>query len=189
MIGVVLATGCGQPSPLPAAAAKPAAAAPKIPMFYTTPSVLRDGEPSQLCYSTGNATTVTLDPPVERVWPALSRCFEIKPAKNTTYTLTAANAAGATVTATATATIGPPRVKIIEVSVDSLQINKGEAFPFCVKARNAASWKLSGGQWRQPPGPAGGCVVDHPSKTTTYVITAVGAMGETDSERVTATVK
>ena len=30
---------------------------------------------------------------------------------------------------------------------------------------------------------------DYPKTTTTYVVTAVGALGETDTERVTATVK
>ena len=158
-------------------------------MFYASPSTLRDGEPSKLCYSTEAATAVTLDPPIERMWPALSRCFEINPKKTTTYTLTATNAAGQKTTATTKATVGPPSVKILEVSVNALEIASGEAFPFCVKARNAASWKLSAGQWRTPPGPSGGCAVDRPTKTTTYTITAVGAMGETDTERVTATVK
>ena len=158
-------------------------------MFYVSPSTLRDGEPSKLCYSTEAATAVTMDPPVERVWPALSRCFEISPKKTTRYTLTATNAAGLKATATTEATVGPPSVKILEVSVNTLEIAGGAAFPFCVKARNAASWKLSAGQWRTAPGAAGGCAVDHPTKTTTYTITAVGAMGETDTERVTATVK
>lgn len=158
-------------------------------MFYASPSTRRDGEPSKLCYSTEGSTAVTLDPPVERVWPALSRCFDISPKKTTTYTLTATNTAGHKTTATTQATVGPPSVKILEVSVNALEITSGEAFPFCVKAGNAASWKLSAGQWRTPPGHSSGCAVDHPTKTTTYTTSAVGAMGETDTERVTATVK
>ena len=173
----LLAAGCTRPTkPQPKAPEKPPP--PKIIMFYASPSVLRDNEPTQLCYSVEGATTLTLDLPVERVWPALSRCFEIKPAQTTTYKLTATEI-----------TIGPPRVKILEVSVNSLQIAKGEPFPFCVTARHAVNWRLSAGQWRTPPTQAGGCAVDHPTKTTTYTITAMGALGETDSERVTATVK
>ena len=163
--------------------------APGISLFYATPSVSRDGQPSRLCYSVEGATEVTLDPPVENVWPAYSRCFDVHAARNTTYTLTARNAAGAKATATTEITIGPPSAKIIEVSVNSLQVAAGETFPFCVKARNVVSWKLSAGHWRAAPGATGGCAVDSPTKTTTYTVTAIGAMGETDTERVTVTVK
>ncbi len=188
LILAALLTGCGD-STKPVSKQPTGVSAPKIPLFYATPAVSRDGAPSKLCYSVEGATTVSLDPPVEKVWPAYSRCFDVTPTKDTTYTLTAVNAAGAKATAAAEVTVGPSSVKIIEVSVNALEIKAGEAFPFCVKARNAASWTLSAGQWRTPPGPAGGCVVDHPVKTTRYVITAVGAMGETDTERVTATVR
>ena len=186
---VVLLAGCGVSTKPHAAEPSTAATPPKISLFYATPNVVRDGVPSKLCYSVEGAATVTLEPPVEKVWPAYSRCFDVMPAKNTTYTLTAVNAAGVKGTATIEVTVGPPSVKILEVSVNAMEIKAGEAFPFCVKARNAASWKLSAGQWRAAPGPAGGCAVDHPSKTTQYLITAIGAMGETDTERVTATVK
>jgi hypothetical protein len=85
--------------------------------------------------------------------------------------------------------LGPPAAKIIEVSVNALEIKAGEAFPFCVRAINVKSWKLSAGEWRTPPDSKGGCAVDYPKQTPTYVITVVGALGETDTERVTATVK
>ena len=188
LLGLTVLAGCGTPSKQPKRD-KAVAPPPKITQFYVTPNVVRDGQPSKLCYSVEGAATVTLDPPVERVWPAYSRCFEVNPTKNTTYTLTAENAGGVKVTATTKATVGPPSVRILEVSVNALEVHAGEAFPFCVTARHAVSWQLSGGHWRTPPGPAGGCAVDHPTKTTTYVITAVGALGETDTERVTATVK
>jgi hypothetical protein len=41
-----------------------------------------------------NAKTVTLDPPVDEMWPALTRCIEITPKKTTEYTLTAKDASG-----------------------------------------------------------------------------------------------
>ena len=189
LFGLTVIAACSTPSTESKPAKPDAAPPPKIIQFYVTPGVVRDGQASKLCYSVEGATTVTLDPPIERVWPAYSRCFEVSPTKNTTYTLTAQNAAGVKVTATTSATIGPPIVKILEVSVNTLNIHAGEAFPFCVTARHAVSWQLSAGRWRTAPGPAGGCGVDHPTKTTTYVITAVGALGETDTERVTATVK
>ncbi len=61
--------------------------------FYGTPSISR-GANALLCYSVVNAKSVRLDPPVEDVWPALSRCFNVSPAKTTRYTFTAESASG-----------------------------------------------------------------------------------------------
>jgi hypothetical protein len=162
----------------------------KITQFYSDPAVVRgaDGK-ANLCYGVEGAAKVTLDPPVEDVWPAMVRCFEVSPKVSTTYTLTAESSTGQKVSQKTMIQVGPPTVKIVEVSINSLTVKPGEAFPFCVRAVNAASWKLSAGAWRNPPDSRGGCAVDYPKQTTTYVITAVGAMGETDSERVTATVQ
>jgi len=57
--------------------------------FYASPGVIRSGEASQLCYGVSNTKTVRLEPPVASMWPSLSRCFDIAPAKTATYTLTA----------------------------------------------------------------------------------------------------
>jgi hypothetical protein len=64
----------------------------KILQFYTPQAEIAAGQKALLCYGVVNATAVRLDPPVETVWPAVSRCFEVKPAKTTKYTLTAEDA-------------------------------------------------------------------------------------------------
>ena len=64
----------------------------KIVQFYTTPDAITQGRKALLCYSVVNATVVRLDPPVESVWPSMSRCFEVAPARSTRYTLTAEGA-------------------------------------------------------------------------------------------------
>jgi hypothetical protein len=69
----------------------------KILQFYASSGQIAGGEKALLCYGVVNAKAVRLDPPVETVWPAVSRCFEVKPAKTTKYTLTADGAGGATV--------------------------------------------------------------------------------------------
>jgi hypothetical protein len=161
----------------------------KITQFYSDPAVVRGSGKANLCYGVEGATKVTLDPPVEDMWPSMVRCFEVTPKTTTTYTLTAENASGQKVTQKTMIQVGPPTVKIVEVSVNSMTVKAGESFPFCVRAINAVKWTLSAGQWRTPPDSRGGCAVDYPKQTTTYVITAIGAMGETDSERVTATVQ
>jgi hypothetical protein len=63
--------------------------------FYATPGMIRRGESIQLCYGVSNAKTVALDPPVAEMWPSVSRCINLSPAKTTTYTLTAIDAHGA----------------------------------------------------------------------------------------------
>jgi hypothetical protein len=68
----------------------------KILNFYATPSNLRRGEKGMVCYGVANAKAVRLDPPVERVWPSVARCFEVAPRKDTHYTLTAEDAQGQT---------------------------------------------------------------------------------------------
>jgi hypothetical protein len=190
--------GCGGPvsktEPV-----KQAGLSPKITMFYVSPSAVAMGESAQLCYSVEDTTKVSLDPPVDRVWPALTRCIEIKPSKATTYTLTAENAEGAKVTATTEVSTHAPEAAsassasrgkmIIDISANPAPIQAGQGFQFCVHGSHASRWKLSAGEWLKPPDAGGGCVVDHPTKTTTYVVTATGATGETDSMQVIATVK
>ena len=68
-----------------------------IQSFYATPGQIRRGQSVQLCYGVANAKTVTLEPQSSPVWPSYSRCFEVTPIKTTTYTLTAADAAGHTI--------------------------------------------------------------------------------------------
>lgn len=71
----------------------------KILAFYTHADTLARGEKTLVCYGVVNAAKVRLDPPDEDVWPSLSRCFEVGPAKTTRYTLTAESADHRTVSA------------------------------------------------------------------------------------------
>ena len=64
----------------------------KILMFYANPPVVGRGEKTLLCYGVSNATAVRIEPNVEGVGPAISRCVEAHPRADTTYTLTAEGA-------------------------------------------------------------------------------------------------
>jgi hypothetical protein len=68
----------------------------KILQFYAPQGEIAAGQKALLCYGVVNATAVRLEPPVETVWPSVSRCFEVRPAKTTRYTLTADGADKAT---------------------------------------------------------------------------------------------
>jgi hypothetical protein len=70
----------------------------RIVSFYPTPGVIRRGEKALVCYGVANATTVRLDPAVERVWPSVGRCFEVAPRRTTRFTLTAEDGQGHTAT-------------------------------------------------------------------------------------------
>jgi hypothetical protein len=74
----------------------------EILSFYASPSLIHRGEDSTLCYGVSNVRSVTLEPQSNLVWPSQGRCVDVTPAKTTTYTLTATDAAGHTKSATVT---------------------------------------------------------------------------------------
>ncbi len=77
----------------------------EIVQFYSANGAIVRGGKTQLCYGVVNAKEVRLDPPVEKVWPSLSRCFDVAPAKTTHYMLTAEGADRKVVTASLDVTV------------------------------------------------------------------------------------
>ncbi len=190
LIAAVLALACCAPQ----AKKKTETAADKtarIVQFYARDATLPLGEKSLLCYSVDNTKTLRLTPPVDAVWPAQTRCIDIAPTKETTYTLTAAGEDGKTVEQSVTVKVGAARSKIIEVTVNTLHVHAGQQVSICYKVQNAWSVKVVPGR----PINTGiisrgyGCSADRPRKTTTYTVTAAGADGTTDTEHVTVRVK
>jgi len=66
----------------------------KINSFYASPGAIQRGSTANICYGVVGAKTLKLEPPVEEVWPALNRCIQVKPSKNTEYKLIAEDAEG-----------------------------------------------------------------------------------------------
>jgi hypothetical protein len=66
----------------------------KIIAFYASPGVIGHGGSIEICYGVTGAKTVRIEPSVGEVWPALSRCLQAAPGKNTEYKLTAEDGAG-----------------------------------------------------------------------------------------------
>jgi hypothetical protein len=71
--------------------------------FYASPGEIHRGGTVELCYGVANAQSVKIEPDIHRtMWPSVSRCIDISPARTTTYTLTAQDAHGKTKTASLT---------------------------------------------------------------------------------------
>ena len=66
----------------------------KVVQFYARDGVVTEGGSTVICYSVMNATAVRIDPPVADVWPSLNRCFDVRPMRETRYTLVADGADG-----------------------------------------------------------------------------------------------
>jgi hypothetical protein len=171
--------GCSTSAPPP-----PKAAPVRITQFYTTTPQLARGEKGLVCYGVENAKTVWLSPPRREVSAALSRCIDVEPAETTTYTLTA-EGEGGSVKQDVTVTLGAAKAKIIEVRVSSLSVKAGDPVSICYKVANAKSVRI---EPRTTPAQAQNCGVDNPKRTTTYIVTATGAGGDQDQERVTVNV-
>jgi len=171
----------------------------KITQFYVSPTQIGKGQRALVCYGVEGAAKVQLEPAVEPVRPALSRCIEVRPNTTATYTLTALDSAGHSVTQKATLEVGPPRPENAEsggggsrmiqaVTADKLQVNPGEQVTICYATSHATSVTITPGLGVQPM-PERGCLTDKPAKTTTYQVAAKGDGGQTDTAQVTVKVR
>jgi hypothetical protein len=156
---------------------------PRITQFYTTTPRVPRGEKGMLCYGVENAKSVWLSPPKRELSAAISRCLEVEPAGRTTYSLTAAGADGKTVTQDLALASGPPRAHIVNIDISAAEIPAGGIANICYKVENARSITISPIDFQAAI--QNSCTIVQPAKTTTYVVTATGAGGDRDEEKVT----
>ena len=69
----------------------------RIVNFYAVPATVRRGAKAKICYGVFGAESVRIEPPVAKLFPAFSDCFEVAPRKDTEYKLIADDGAGHTV--------------------------------------------------------------------------------------------
>jgi len=174
--------GCSS-APKPSAPTVTTVEPVRITQFYsTTPQVPR-GEKGTVCYGVENAKSVWLSPPKRELSAALARCVEVEPVGKTTYTLTAEGADGKTLTGQLELRSGPARVHIVNVDISAAEIPAGGVASICYRVENAQSVTISPANFRATT--QNGCTVVQPAKTTTYTVTATGAGGDKDEEKVT----
>jgi type IV pilus biogenesis protein CpaD/CtpE len=186
----LLLGACSQPPAAPnKAQEQQPASSVKIIQFYPNPPAVGKGEKTLLCYGVEHASAVRLSPPVEKVWPSPSRCFDVAPAVTTTYTLTAEDSQGHSVSRTAEVVVGAGRAKIIEVNVSALEVTRGTPVRICYTARNGVSVDAGPGRFVTGRNPDKGCISEIPQATTTYHVTITGRNGDRDTEQVTVKVR
>jgi len=183
VVVAILASACSENSQ-PAAVPKPVQHA-KINQFYASLPMIPKGLKGNLCYSVEYATKMELNPPVEDVWPALSRCFEVAPKQKTAYTLTAYGADGSKDSKTIQVTVGAPPPRVYDLWVNALEVHAGDAVQVCFKVENATQVRVSPGEYKD----GNRCLFDHPKKSTTYRITALGGDRQEDTGTVTVKVR
>ena len=174
-------TGCSNSDkPAPATPGKTAETV-RITQFYTTTPKPARGEKATLCYGVENARSAWLSPPKRDLSPALARCIEVEPGGPAIYTLTAEGVDGKTVTKDLALGRGAARAHIVNIDISAAEVNPGDLVNICYKVENAQSITVEPIHFKATINH--GCFTDQPRKTTTYVVTATGADGDSDQER------
>src|SRR5258708_7536592 len=78
----------------------------RILAFYANPPSLKRGEQANLCFGLDSAEWARIEPGVQPLKPALTRCVSVSPTATTEYTLTAGGAGGRTVSQPVTVSVG-----------------------------------------------------------------------------------
>lgn len=186
---LALLSACGGASRKEPEKAVPATSGVQITQFYASTPVVPKGEASLLCYGVEGAARVRLEPPVENLSPALTRCFEVRPEATTTYTLIAEGRDGAAVKQSVTVQVGGARPVLYDLAINKDKVRAGEEIQFCFKARNAAFVRGGPGRFLRGGVAARDCLLDRPSKTTTYTITVSNAQELADTASMTVEVR
>ena len=77
----------------------------KILNFYGTNAIHR-GEHGMICYGVYGAKSVRIEPPVEKLQPAVAHCLQVSPSVTTEYKLVAEDGTGHTATKELTIQVG-----------------------------------------------------------------------------------
>lgn len=172
----------------------------KIVSFYPVEPVVAPGAKATLCYGVENAASVRLTPPVETVWPALSRCFTVMPKGAERYTLTAVGKDGKEVSWTTEVRVGrkPPEQaassageegpRILFLLAPSPEIPAGFPATLCFGVSGATTVTMDPDVGPLEPKNRF-CATTKPAKTTTYTLTAADAAGKSVRQSLTIKVK
>jgi hypothetical protein len=154
-----------------------------ITSFTATPAIITQGESTTLAWTLsaawGTAWTASID---QGIGPVLGTSVTVTPSSDTTYTLTAGNAAGSTNSAKLTVHVVPPP-KIVSFSATPSVIAGGKTSTLSWAATGAATLSIDNGIGAV----TGTSVAVNPTVTTKYTLKAANAAGATDTATTTVT--
>ena len=156
----------------------------RITQFYSPTPKIAKGQSGQICYGVEGAKELELTPAVEKLWPAVARCFDVKPLARTEYTMKATGEDGRSESKSLTIAVGAAAPRVYDLWVSALDVQAGQPVQLCFKTENARKINISAGKLN----PVKGCLLDNPMKTTTYKVTAIGGDNEIDTGSVTVKV-
>lgn len=194
----LMLAGCGGERRAETPRKAPAAQPVRITHFYASPPVLEAGQRATVCYGVENAREVRLDPPVEAVRPLYHRCFEVAPARDTSYTLEAIGADGSTARASFEIKVtrpGPPAKPaapaasslIAEFVATPAEVSPGERATVCYQVAEGVSVRLEPDVQR-PAGPRA-CFSVAPRQTTAFTLIATEPGGRIERRSLVVTVR
>ena len=154
----------------------------KILSFYATSGEIRDGDREIVCYGVENARSVRMEPPVEELRPALTRCFAVEPHENTRYRLIADGLDGRQAQESFEVRVKPALPYILFFAVSHKEIQRGDAVTLCYGVAHSDSVELQPIGWSLAP-IAKNCARFYPKVSHNYTLVAHGAEGFTDKER------
>ncbi len=160
----------------------------RILAFYAREGQIRAGDRDLICYGVENARSVRMEPPVEELRPALTRCFEAAPLRNTRYELFAEGFDGGRTTEAFEIQVRPALPSILFFAISHKEIVKGDAVTLCYGVMHADAVILQPIGWTLDP-VAKNCARFYPKLTCDYTLVARGAEGATDRESFTVRVK
>ncbi len=79
----------------------------RILQFYANPGAIRRGQHTVICYGVFGAKSVRIEPPVEKIQPAVVHCLQVSPSVSTEYKLLAEDGSGHTATRQLTIQVAP----------------------------------------------------------------------------------
>ncbi len=175
--------------------AKVDVAPPPIEIEFTAePENITPPNSASLCYRVSQASSISIDPGVGRLRPAVPGvrvCVKVQPEQTTTYTLTAIGSSNQTATRRVKVNVEERRLKhasILFFKPSSLQIREGESVRLCYGVADTIRASIS--PISEEIAILRESCIDHsPRQSTQYVLRAVGEDGQAETQDVTVKVE
>jgi hypothetical protein len=175
-------------SPKPAETTTVASA--EILNFYARDLVVTEGAKTVLCYGVANATSVRIEPAVEGMGPARSRCVEVRPKRETLYTLTAEGSDGRAVSQSLTLRVAAdagalPKITSFQIAGSEKEYTGRTIFLLTFSDQNGDEISIDPPVFPVIHGAPSGQFYVKPDKTTTYTLFVKSKNGHVAKKQLT----